>query len=804
MYARYFCGPWPYFILLIAPVAAADPETTFETEVRPVVAKRCVGCHNAKTASGGLALDSANGFRTGGSSGVATAEAIRKALEGVKPFVKMPMGTKLPDAEAQVLTKWLTDGAFWPEPAPQAKAVDKARDFWSFQPVKDPARPAVRNRAWVRNEIDEFVLAKLEAEGLQPAPDADRRTLLRRVYFDLTGLPPTPEETRAFMADASPGAYAKLVDRLLASPRYGERWARHWLDVARYADTSGDTADYPIPQAYRYRDWVIRAFNQDLPFNEFLRYQLAGDLLAKTESDPEKYADKTVATGFIALSRRFGNNKRDLHLTIEDTIDTVGRGVMGLTLRCARCHDHKFDPMSVRDYYGMYGIFASTRYPWAGASDSSFPSDLVFLSPDAQVRAAAEKRFKQLADWVRQLNDIKYVPKPDRDRFSALTKQIQEGKDVEAAQREQQELLKKHAKFRDWLLMGPEKLTAERNRLAKEPAPCPEAFAVTEGEPKDVAIQRGGDPERLGKLVPRQFVEVAWNGSTHAIEEKSSGRLQLADWLADPAHPLVRRVWVNRVWYWTFGRGLVATPDNFGHRGERPTHPELLDYLASALAKDGWSTKALHRRILLSHTYQLSSSWVTANVDKDPTAVYLWRYPARRLEAEPIRDAMLAVSGELDLSEAGPHPFANWWEKKWNLNSPFKEVFDHRRRSVYLMTQRLFPHPFYELFDGPDTNQTTPLRDRSQMATQALYLMNSPFVAERSAAFAKRLRAASDNEAERIGLAFELAYARQPRPSELKASREFLARYRAAADDEAAWRALAWSVLSANEFFFVH
>jgi hypothetical protein len=477
---------------------------------------------------------------------------------------------------------------------------------------------------------------------------------------------------------------------------------------------------------------------------------------------------------------------------------------MGLTLRCARCHDHKFDPMSVRDYYGLYGVFASTRYPWAGASDSSFPSDLAFLSPDAQVRTAAQQRFRQLADYVRQINDNKYVPKPERERYAGVMKRLADAKaagaDTSALEKERDEILAKHAKFREFLVNGIDWLKAERDRLAKQPAPCEASFAVSEGEAKDAPIQLGGDPERPGKTVPRQFVEVAWNPEAHPVTG-GSGRLALANWLADDRHPLTRRVFVNRVWQWHFGRGIVATPDNFGHRGEAPTHPELLDYLAAVFAEDGWSVKALHRRILLSRTYQLSSGWVTENGDKDPASVYLWRYPARRLDAEAIRDSMLAVSGDLDLAPPGPHPFLPWWQKKWNLNSPFHEVFEHNHRSVYLMTQRLFQHPFLELFDGADTNQTTSVRDRSQMATQALYLMNSAFVRARAQSFGRRIQQAATEDRERVEFAFETAYGRPARPGEIQASLEFLRKFKT---PEIAWSALAWSLMSSNEFFFVH
>jgi hypothetical protein len=795
-----------YVFFVHAAWAQPDAESVFESQVRPLLVKRCAACHSAKLRSGGLALDSREAWLKGGDSGTPAAQAVIKAVRGEQPFKRMPFGGQLAAEEIQVLERWVAGGAQWPA-SPEA-AEKKKDEIWSFQPVRPVTPPTVRDTSWPRTDIDRFILAKLEEKGMKPAPDADKRTLVRRVFLDLTGLPPTAEDVRAFVSDTSPNAYAALVDRLLTSPRYGERWGRHWLDVARYADTSGDAADYPIPQAYLYRDWVIQAFNQDLPYNEFLRYQLAGDILAREESDPARYKDKLVATGFIALAHRFGNKKGDLHLTIEDTIDTLGRGVLGLTLRCARCHDHKFDPMSVNDYYGMYGIFASTRYPWAGASDSAYPANWQPLSPDPGVRAAAVRQFEQLVSYVHQINDNKYVPKPVRERWAELMKGIAEaeksGSDTAALVKERDGILKKYAEYRDFIVHGLDWLKQERDRLGKQPLPCELAFAVSEGEPRDAAIQRGGDPARPGKVVARQFVESVWADGAHPIQA-GSGRLQLADWIVDPHHPLTRRVFVNRVWQWHFGRGIVGTPDNFGHRGEAPTHPELLDYLATAFQQDRWSLKALHRRILMSRVYQLSSEQVRANSEQDPAAAFLWRFPPRRLDAESIRDSMLAVSGDLDLSPAGPHPIAPWWQKKWNLNGPFHEVYEHNHRTVYLITQRLFPQPYLELFDGADTNQTTAVRDRSNLATQALYLLNSPFVAARAASFGKRIEAAAAGDDDRIRYGFETAYGRLPRESELRDTAAFLKRYQSIHDGStSAWTALARALLSSNEFFFLN
>lgn len=659
----------------------------------------------------------------------------------------MPPKSKLNDTAITILEKWIRNGALWPVEAQRLTSIRSGpitadeRRFWSFEPVKATPPPEVQDGAWPRNDIDRFILRRLEDKKLKPATDADRRTLIRRVTFDLTGLPPTAEEVAAFLADDSPEAFAKVVDRLLSSPHYGERWGRHWLDVVRYADTAGETADYPAPQAYRYRNYVIAAFNADKPYDDFIREQLAGDILA-AKGPREKYAERVVATGFLAISRRFGFDPENyFHLTIQDTIDTVGQAFLGLSLGCARCHDHKFDPVLRDDYYALYGIFDSTRYSIPGSESNKKPVDLVPL-----------------------------VPPEEAKRF-----------------------------------------IAEREKTKNNALPFDVAYGAFEGKPHNVRIHKRGEPRDLGDEVARRFLSIL--GGDPLPPDAGSGRLALAEWLARPQNPLTARVMVNRIWQHHFGSGLVGTPNDFGARGQRPTHPELLDYLAGKLVAEGWSIKAMHRLIVLSRTYQLSGSADAGLLAEDPNNVLLGRYPLRRLDAEEIRDAMLAISGKLDRSRGGAHPFPPSETWGFTQHAPFAAVYETNRRSVYLMTQRLKRHPFLALFDGPDTSASTPQRIPTTVPTQALFLMNDPFVHEQSDAFAARILAGVKDERGRMRLAYELALARPPLDSEHEEISRFLEAYcarRTSAGGTAeqakreSWAAFARTLFARNEFLFVH
>ena len=654
-------------------------------------------------------------------------------------------------------------------------SVRAAADWWAFQPPKDPAPPEVKGAGWVRSPIDRFVLAGLEAKALAPAPPADKRTLLRRVTFDLTGLPPTPEEYAAFLADDSAATFATVVDRLLASPRYGERWGRHWLDVVRYADTAGDGADYPVREAYKYRDYVIDAFNSDTPYDAFLREQVAGDLLA-AQDPPEAYARRVIATGYLAVGKRFGYrpNNAFRHLDLADTLDVVGQSVLGLSLGCARCHDHKYDPVSMGDYYALYGIFDSAAYTFPGGEEHQRPDGLMPLVPPAE-------REKLDAAWNARLAELD-------GKIAALPKEPATDADKSAKR----------------------KLTRERNDLAANP-PYPVAYAASEGKASNAKVQLRGEPGRAGDVVPRGFLKVL-GGQTLPADCKGSGRLELAGWLTDPKNPLTARVMVNRIWQHHFGRGIVDTPNDFGTRGSPPSHPDLLDWLAVRFVEQGWSVKKMHRLILLSAVYQMASADDPAARQADPDNRLLWHYPRRRLDAESIRDAMLATGGLLDTTPAGPHPFPP--VEKWNytIHNPFYGLYDHRRRSVYLMVQRQKKHPFLSLFDGADPNVSTDRRHATITPAQSLFLMNDPFVHECATGLAKRVTAAADDDGERVRLAFELTLGREPDADDFVRAGGFLARYREKlasagqppdARDLAAWSAYARVLMTSNGFLYV-
>jgi mono/diheme cytochrome c family protein len=723
--------------LATLPLHAAEPaqEAFFEAQVRPLLIKSCQRCHGPKKQESGLRVDSRTALMLGGSngpalvSGKAAESLLIKAIQH-QGELQMPPGKKLEAQQIAILTKWVEMGAPWPREAPgvvirSGEITPAERQFWSFQPVRNPPLPHVKKRDWAKSPIDTFILARLEEAGIEPAPPVDRRTLLRRVTFDLTGLPPTPEEIEAFLADAAPEAFARVVDRLLAAPAYGERWGRHWLDVVRYADTAGETADYPVPEAYLYRNYVIDSFNHDKPYDQFLREQIAGDILART-APREKYAEMVTATGYLALSRRFGFDPENYHhLTIADTIDTVGQSVLGLSLGCARCHHHKFDPVSMSDYYALYGIFDSTGYAFPGSEEKKRPRDFVPLVPAAEIK------------------DMKKVPL---------------------------------------------------------------AYAVVEGKPHNARIQKRGEPLQPGDEVPRRNLTIL-NGEP--VPANSSGRLELARWLADPGNPLTARVMVNRIWQHHFGVGLVATENDFGTRGQRPSHPELLDYLAQSFVASGWSIKAMHRLIVLSRTYQLGLATPSPS---DPENRLLGRRTPLRLEAEAIRDTLLCLSGNLDRTMGGPHPFPPVESWGFTQHNPFFAVYASNRRSVYLMTQRLKRHPFLALFDGPDTNASTGRRLPTIVPTQALFFLNDPFVHEQSLGLARKLRSGFADEKARLQRAYLITLGRPANDEEQQRDSAFLRKYRQLLErggaltgqrEEIAWAALARTLFARNEFLYI-
>ncbi len=770
----------------------------FESRIRPVLVEKCYACHSAEAEEleGDLLVDSRDALRKGGAGGPAVVPGdprhslLVEAIRFENPDLQMPPEGKLADTEIADLIRWVEMGA--PDPRlSQTKHASKkidllaAREFWSLRPIAVPPVPIVENDHWSTLDIDRFVLAELERNHLAPAPAADKRVLIRRATYDLTGLPPTPSQVANFLADESDDAYSKLLDRLLDSPRYGERWGRHWLDVVRYADTAGDNSDFPIPQNYRYRDWVIDAFNRDLPYDEFVRDQLAGDLRGGA-TEAQRHA-RLIATGYIAGARRFGSRVVDYpqHLTIEDTLDNLGRTFLGMTISCARCHDHKFDPITAQDYYGLYGVFHSTRYPWPGIElDQKQRKFVPLVESDRRVETE-----KELAAWLQEQTKLSSAAQK-------LKEQLEKSKGQEAGKIKGQ-------------LEAAEKSLAEHRQQAPQ---VETVYAVVDAEVcEDVALQLKGDPARLGETVERHFPSVL-GGEIAKIGASVSGREELAEWILSEANPLPARVMVNRIWQYHFGRGLVPTPNDFGKQGKPPTHPQLLDYLAAKFRSYGWSIKSMHREIMLSSTYRQSSHASGEAIEQDPENLWLSCFPRQRLEAEAIRDTLLVLGENLELSVTGPHPFPPPSEWKYTQHNPFKDVYESNQRSVYLMTQRIQRHPYLAIFDGADPSTSTATRMTTTTPIQALYLMNAPLIHEQSQRFAQRICDSTSAIDERVELAYQMALSRPPQAEELEAARSFVvsattlladAGIPAQQQESEAWQAWVRTLFRLNEFVYL-
>lgn len=675
--------------------AAAAPQAIefFERHVRPLLSEHCLACHGEKQ-KGGLRLDSRAAMLTGGDSGSAIVPgqpSESRLIQAVEYHdePKMPPDGRLPDAAVATLTEWIRLGAPWPageEKAATASHPDAAKDHWAFQPIRKPALPEVKDRLWPANPIDKFILAELEACGLAPSAAADPRVQLRRASFDVTGLPPSPELQA--LATAAPENWSAIVENLLASPHFGERWARHWLDLARYADTKGYlfTQDRSYPNAYRYRDWVVQAFNTDMPYDEFLVRQIAADRL------PRERVGELAAMGFLTVGRRFLNNPQDI---IDDRIDVLARGTMALTVSCARCHDHKYDPIPTKDYYSLYGVLASSVEP-------SEPAEYMTLADAAQ-------------------------------------------------------------------------------------PVVPHVFVR-------------GNAGNHGEAVPRQFLSVI-AGENQQPFGPGSGRLELARAIASPDNPLTARVIVNRVWMVYFDKPLVATPSDFGMRSEPPTHPALLDYLASYLIEHHWSLKDLHRLILESATYRQSSIDRAECRQVDADNRLLWRMNRKRLDFEGLRDALLASSGLLDRTLGGPAAELT--------KSP-----TCRRRTLYgLIDRQNLPNVFRTFdFASPDTH--APMRFTTVVPQQALYMMNSPFVVEMARSLAGQFATADGVDAiKRVTRLYERLFARRPADGELQIALAFLKQEEslepstpAATSDPnklSPWERYVQAVLLSNEFMYV-
>lgn len=753
--------PLLLFPLLVLTATAAEQKPTdeqvafFEKNIRPVLVKSCYDCHSAKSekVKGGLLLDTRDGLLKGGDTGHAVVPGnldeslLIGALRYTDKDTQMPpqkSGGKLSDEVIANFEQWVRMGA--PDPRDgAAKTVaemdkEKAKAFWSFQPPKNTNPAAVKDAAWPRTEIDHFVLAAMEAKGVKPVPDTEPRARLRRAYFDLIGMPPPTDVANAFLAESAKGpeaqqkAFADIVDKLLQSPQYGERWGRHWLDVARYAESTGKESNNLYPTAWRYRDYVIESFNDDKPYDEFIREQIAGDLMAASEA--AEYNDHLTATAFLAIGTKNIAEKNRLTFTmdrVDEQIDASTRAVLGLTVSCARCHDHKYDPVTMRDYYGLAGIFRSTDvfYGTEGKKNKSLnASSLLPLADES-------KSLSQQPGIVRKAAPLVADAKGKKNKKAGKKKSYV----AKAAESPQQMM---H-----------------------------EVMGVRDGRIDDTPLYLKGETDDPGPVVPRGLMTLL--GAAPAMPADASGRLQLAQWLTVKENPLTARVAVNRVWQHLFGQGIVRTADNFGSTGERPTHPELLDYLALRFVDEGWSTKKLIREIVLSRVYQLGTRTDPANTQIDPGNTLLWRANPRRLDAEAIRDAMLTASGLMDLNPPGGSMVASVGDGRASAYSSRFVNAQFHYRSVYLPIVRDFVPSCLEVFDFAEPSLVVANRDTTNVPSQALYLMNNEFVIEQSKALAHRISTVPGIDHKgRITLAYELALCRPPTDAERARADVFL------------------------------
>lgn len=822
------------------PAGEQQDTVSFDRDIRPILQGSCQTCHGELQTSG-LDLRTRDAALKGGDSGAAIVPGsadrspLYRRIAGLEE-PSMPMNGTLTAHQIAIIKTWIDQGAHWDATAvAPAAASDRAaglaaienvelpasaRQYWAF---KLPVQAPVPDLGTSQHPVDRFLEKARQEKGLKAAPRADRRTLLRRAYLDLIGLPPTPAETEAFLSDTSSDAWPRLLDKLLASPQYGERWGRHWLDVARYADSGGFEHDYDRPNAWRYRDYVIRAFNSDKPYDRFLKEQFAGDEL------DDKSDETMIATGFLRAGPRVAFREKDnperRYEYLDDLIATTGRGVLGLTVQCARCHNHKFDPIPQKDYYSLVATFfgyVETTHPLVSRAEAAaYERKLNDVEARiAKLRAEIDKIDAPHKEKLRQEAYKKFpenvqraIAKPESERTPGeqlLAQQVVEQQGVN--QRDLEKLLTPDEATRKNALM------AQITAVGKErPSPIPVAEIVTDGDyrfapdgdgdnvigcpkcrvfdvkdgsflhtgpgryqtPPSYFLLRG-DPNSKGSLMKPGFVTVATNG-TPPIEippadGRTSGRRRaLAEWLTSRDNPLTARVMVNRIWHHHFGRGIVATLDNFGRMGEPPTHPELLDYLAVEFVNRGWSIKQMHRLLMTSEAYQMASAYDDAATrERDAQNQYLWRFRARRLDAEIVRDSILAASGAIDLKQGGPAVFPAL--PKELLSSVSYGLWDKdedgsgaRRRSVYVYRRRGLVFPMFQVFDLPEQNITAGARNISTVPTQALMLLNNPFVLEQAQRFADRVRAEAGDDRERqIERAYQIALARPPTEIELR------------------------------------
>lgn len=797
----------------------------FEKKIRPILVRHCYECHSGdpKKAKAHLVLDTRDGLRKGGESGPVIVpghpddspliEAIR--YEGLE----MPPKEKLSDELIEDLVQWVEMGAPDPRSGKAALAKGKidlaeARKYWAFQKPRVVPPPALSDTAWPKTAIDRYVATRREREHLRPAADADRVSLIRRVTFDLTGLPPTLEEIDAFVADTSAGAFATIVDRLLASERFGERWGRHWLDVVRYGESTGKERNIPYRYAWRYRNYVIDCFNADKPYDRFIVEQLAGDLLHTR--NPAERDQLLIATGFLAIGTKGVNTKdrEQFHYdVVDDQIDVTGRAFLAMTVACARCHDHKYDPIPTSDYYAMAGIFRSTDTPAGVRSGKKSASDKALLSlsssgfpatKDADKAHEYESHAAEIEKLESQIADLRKTQKKAKQQARKKAKGKSKTPTADRPLADQK-------KFREEL----KKLEDRLDELEALPTP-PGSYAmgVREGSPENSPVLNRGELKDKGAAVPRGVLSVIKTPAGN-VNPKHSGRLELAHWIASQDNPLTARVMVNRVWQHLFGQALVPSSDNFGALGDDPTHPELLDFLAHEfMTTNKWSVKALIRSIVLSRVYQMSSDHNPENFAVDPSNRYRWRMEPRRLDAEEIRDAMLAASGELDLTRPEGSPMLALGNAQVRGGKGLQEVKRPTNvRSIYLPELRGNVPEMLQVFDVADPSLIIGKRDVTTVATQALFLMNNGFVMKQSEQFAKRVLGKQGlNPGTRIELAYRLALGRLPTDREKSDVIKYLTDYRKALEagehkgspQLAAWASFCQTLFASGEFRYVY
>ncbi len=823
------------------PAFTAAQVSFYEKEVLPVLTQHCLKCHGAdpEKIKGGFDLSTRKAVLEGGDTGPGVDLAkpgdslLLKAIHYKADEHKMPPKGKMPDKEIAILEKWVKEGLPVPTArlggetakAPKGVVTEEAKRYWAYQPVKRPDVPVVKDKAWVRTPIDAFVLAKLEAKGLKPVAPADKAALIRRATYDLIGLPPTPEEIDAFVKDEAPDAYEKLIDKLLASPHYGEKWGRHWLDVVRFAETNGYERDSAKPHAWRYRDYVIKSFNDDKPYTQFVKEQLAGDEV------PGYNPDAIVATGFYRLGTWDDEPADPLQALFDgydDLVATAGQALLGSTFNCARCHDHKADPIPQSDYYKLVAFMRDVRPHSYDANLRSTPSFTDITPPEQRAKYEDELKKRQS-----RVTEIKKAMEAIEDAviktLSAEDQRASEGTD------RPQVVSKKVAPA----LKGQQKdeyvaLKKERVELERKTAPAGQQLALSvnncDKTPPTTHILVRGSPHAPGKEVKPGFPAVLGlpdpDIAPPKADAKTSGRRTvLADWIASKDNPLTARVFVNRVWQYHFGKGIVPTANDFGKLGEQPTHPELLDWLASDFMAGGsgapaggsppqgaWKLKRLHKLIMTSSTYRLSAVADAANLKADPANALLWRFNMRRLSGEEVRDTILAVSGSLNLKQFGPSTYPKIPQEVLAGQSvpgqgwPASPPDEAHRRSVYAHVKRSLRVPILVGFDQPDPDSSCPVRYVTTVPTQSLGLLNGEFANEQAEAFAKRLQKDAPNDlAAQVARAIRLTTGRVPAANEIKADVAFVARVKEKhqLDDLKALTQFCLLCLNANEFVYL-